>query len=51
MMKKMTQIYRTRRNEQNIMAKQSKLVCLIIRFHNIDEDEANRLMKELWTKI
>ena len=42
MMKKMTQIYRRRRKEQNIIAKQSKLICLIIRFPNIDEDEANR---------
>ena len=50
-MKKMTQIYRRRRKDQNINTKQSKLICLIIRFHNIDEDEANRLMKELWTKI
>ena len=47
----MTQIYRRRRKDQNIDAKQSKLICLKIRFHNIDEDEANRLMKELWTKI
>ena len=50
-MKKMTQIYRRRRKDQNINAKQSELICLIIRFHNIEEDEANRLMKELWTKI
>ena len=50
MIKKMTQIYRRRRNEQNIIAKQTKLICLIIRFHNIDEDEANKLMEELWTK-
>ena len=51
MMKKMTQSYCRRRNEQNIIAKQSKLIGLTIRFRNIDEDEANRLMKELWTKI
>ena len=50
-MKKMTQIYRRRRKDQNINAKQSELICLTIRFHNIEEDEANRLMKELWTKI
>ena len=50
-MKKMTQIYRRRLKDQNINAKQSELICLKIRFHNIDEDEANRLMKELWTKI
>ena len=50
-MKKMTQIYRRRRKDQNIIAKQSELNCLIIRFRNIEEDEANRLMKELRTKI
>ena len=51
MMKKMTQTYRTRRKDKNINSKQSKLICLKIRFHNIDRDEANRLMKKLWTKI
>ena len=51
MKKKMTQIYRRRRKDQSINAKQSKLIRLIIRFRNIDKDEANRFMKELWTKI
>ena len=50
-MKKMTQIFRGRRKDHNINVKQSKLICLTIRLHNIEEDEVNRLMKELWTKI
>ena len=51
MMMKMKQIYRRRWKDRNVNANQKELICLIIRFHNIDEDEANRLMKELWNKI
>ena len=47
----MTQIYRRRRKDQNINAKQSILICLKIRFHNMEEHEANRIMKELRTEI
>ena len=35
----------------NINIKRSEFVCLIVRFHNMEEHEANRIMKELRTEI
>ena len=35
----------------NINIESSKLISLIIRLHNIEEDEANRTMEKLWTQI
>ena len=37
--------------EKNINIKSSKLICLTVRFRNIEEEEANRITEVLWTKI